>query len=290
MVQLHVKRGDESQFLLETTCSISMEDLTQQVARIYNSRLKVQRICSEMEELAEHGVFLPPNMQGLTDEQIEDLKLKDEWADKCVPSGGSVFKKDEIGRRNGHAPNEKMKEVFKKTVEEAKAQISKKQVQANVCVNMEMVKDALDQLRGAVMIVYPMGLPPHDPIRMEFEDKEDLSGTHAGLEVIEESEAQLWWAAKELKRTNKLSDFVGKNEKTKIVVKIQKKGQGAPSREPVISNEEQKQMMLYYYRKQEELKKLEENDDDSYLNSEWADSHALKRQFHGVKDIKWGPR
>lgn len=40
-----------------------------------------------------------------------------------------------------------------------------------------MVKEALDQLRGAVMIVYPMGLPPHDPIRMEFENKEDLSGT-----------------------------------------------------------------------------------------------------------------
>lgn len=42
---------------------------------------------------------------------------------------------------------------------------------------MEMVKEALDQLRGATMIVYPMGLPPHDPIRMEFEDQEDLSGT-----------------------------------------------------------------------------------------------------------------
>lgn len=42
---------------------------------------------------------------------------------------------------------------------------------------MDMVKDALDQLRGAVMIVYPMGLPPYDPIRMEFENKEDLSGT-----------------------------------------------------------------------------------------------------------------
>jgi len=56
----------------------------------------------EMEELAEHGVSLPYNMQGLTDEQIEELKLKDEWAEKCVPSGGSVFKKDEIGRRNGH--------------------------------------------------------------------------------------------------------------------------------------------------------------------------------------------
>lgn len=42
---------------------------------------------------------------------------------------------------------------------------------------MEMVKEALDQLRGAVMIVYPMGLPPHDPIKMELENREDLSGT-----------------------------------------------------------------------------------------------------------------
>lgn len=46
-----------------------------------------------------------------------------------------------------------------------------------MCVTMEMVKEALDQLRGSVMIVYPMGLPPHDPIRMEMEDREDLSGT-----------------------------------------------------------------------------------------------------------------
>ncbi|XP_070311272.1 cilia- and flagella-associated protein 298 isoform X4 [Odocoileus virginianus] len=175
----------------------------------------------EMEELAEHGVFLPPNMQGLTDEQIEELKLKDEWGEKCIPSGGSVFKKDDVGRRNGQAPNEKMKQVIKKTIEEAKAIISKKQVEANVCVTMEMVNDALDQLRGAVMIVYPMGLPPYDPIRMEFENKEDLSGTQAGLNVIKESEAQLWWAAKELRRTKKLSDYVGKNEKTKIIVKIQ---------------------------------------------------------------------
>lgn len=54
-----------------------------------------------MEELAEHGLFLPPNMHGLTDEQIEELKLKDEWGERCVPSGGAVFKKDDIGRRNG---------------------------------------------------------------------------------------------------------------------------------------------------------------------------------------------
>ncbi|XP_017572580.1 cilia- and flagella-associated protein 298 [Pygocentrus nattereri] len=290
MVQIHVKRGEESQFLFNTSVDVSIETLVQQVAQIYNGRLKVDRVCSEIPELADHGITLPPNMQGLTEDQVTELKLTDEWEEKCVPSGGGEFKKDEIGRRSGHAPSDKMKNVLKKTVEEAKALISKKQVQANVCVTMDMVNEALDQLRGAVMIVYPMGLPPHDPIRMEFENKEDLSGTQASLQVIPEEEAQLWWASKEMQRGKKLQDYVGKNEKTKIVVKIQKRGQGAPGREPLLSEEQHKQMMLHYYRRQEELKKLDEADDDSHLQSEWSDRHALKRQFQGLTNIKWGPR
>ncbi|OCT93829.1 hypothetical protein XELAEV_18011500mg [Xenopus laevis] len=290
MVRLHVKKGDESQFLFDTSVTVPVEELVKQITAIYNGRLKIDRICSEMGELAEHGITMPPNMQGLADEQIEELKLKDEWEERCVPSGGSVFKKDEIGRRNGHAPSDSMKKVLQKTMEEAKALISKKQAEANVCVTLEMVKEATDQLRGAVMIVYPMGLPPHDPIRMEFENNEDLSGTHAGQLVIEEPESQLWWAGKELQRKQKLSDYVGKNEKTRIIVKIQKRGQGAPAREPVITQEEQKKLMMHYYRRQEEFKKLEEDEDISYLNAEWADSNSLKRQFQGVKDIKWKPR
>lgn len=58
--------------------------------------------CAEITELSEHGITLPPNMQGLTEEQIMELKLKDEWEDRCVPSEGPVLKKDEMGRRNGH--------------------------------------------------------------------------------------------------------------------------------------------------------------------------------------------
>lgn len=46
MVLLHVKRGDESQFLLQAPGSTELEELTVQVAQVYNARLKVQRICS----------------------------------------------------------------------------------------------------------------------------------------------------------------------------------------------------------------------------------------------------
>lgn len=53
----------------------------------------------------------------------------------------------------------------------------------NIPLTHEVVKDALDQMKGAVMIVYPMGLPPHDPVRQELENTEDLSGTQVRLKV-----------------------------------------------------------------------------------------------------------
>lgn len=290
MVKLHIKKGNESQFLYETTVDVEISELLKDVVAIYNGRLKVGRICNEMEDLAKHGTTLPPNMQGLTEEQVLELKLKDEWGEKCIPSGGFIENKDTIGRRNGKAPNEKMAEVLTKTLGEAKAKVSGKQIEANICLTQTIVKEALDILKGAVMIVYPMGLPPHEPIKKELENEEDLSGTQAALDVLEITQAQLWWAGKELETGKKLANYVGKNEKTKIVAKLQKTGQGAPAREPMMSEEQQKQMMLYAYRKQEELKKLEDNDEDDYMNSGWADNSLLKRSFHGLKDVKWKPR
>jgi len=79
----------------------------------------------EVEELAKHGTFFPPNILGLTDEQVEELKLVDEWGEICIPSGGFTMNKDPVGRRNGKQPTEKMQEVLNRTVGEAKELISK---------------------------------------------------------------------------------------------------------------------------------------------------------------------
>jgi hypothetical protein len=46
-----------------------------------------------------------------------------------------------------------------------------------MCLTQVTIQEAIDELRGAVTIVYPMGLPPYDPIQMEFENKEELEGT-----------------------------------------------------------------------------------------------------------------
>ncbi|CAN0557273.1 unnamed protein product, partial [Ectocarpus sp. 8 AP-2014] len=55
-----------------------------------------------------------------------------------------------------------------------------------------------------------------------------------------------------------VGDRVGKNEKTRIMCKLQKPGSGPPGREPGVSEDERKAMMAFYFKRQEELKRLGE--------------------------------
>ena len=99
-------------------------------------------------------------------------------------------------------------------------------------------------------------------------------------------DATLWAAGKEFVRDQLVSDRLGTNEKSKIIAKLQHSGDGAPCREPAVSEEERKAMMAYYFKKQEEMKRLAEADDDDYLNSAWADPKNLKRNLQGIHDIR----
>jgi cilia- and flagella-associated protein 298 len=240
-----------------------------------------------MEELANYGCLLPPEMMGLTDEQIEELKLVDNWAETCIPSGGFNHAKDPVGRRNGRQPTANMQEVLRNSIANALEMIDKKLVDQNKFLTHANVKEALDLLKGAVTIVYPMQLPPHDTIRNEFHNTEDLTGTQASLEVIEPAKAQLWFAGKQMLPDRKLGDFVGNNEKCKVIVKLQKSDEGPPGREPAFTEAERKQMTMLAYRRQEEMKRLEQDDGDDYLDSSWANNNILKSQMHGINDIKF---
>ncbi|XP_023165809.1 cilia- and flagella-associated protein 298 [Drosophila hydei] len=254
MVVLHVKRGDDHVFLYETSVNTATDTVIRELVSVYNGRLKVQRICMEIEELAEHGTMLPEQMRQLNDDQIEELHLKDEWADKCIPMGGFSFNKDPLCRRNGQQPNEAMRKVLEKAVTDAKAMIDKKLCKSNSALTLKIVEEALNILRGAVMIVYPMKLPPHDTIQMEFINMEDLSGTQASKEVIEPSKAQLWFAGRQILMGKQLKEYLGSNDKTKVVVKLNQLGEGPPGREQVINEQLRRQMMAANFKRQEELK------------------------------------
>merc|ERR1712216_1066196 len=151
------------------------------------------------------------------------------------------------------------------------------------------LEEAMNNIRGAVMIVYPMGLPDYDHVRQILEEREVLEGADQ-LEFLEYDKTSLWVFSKEMQPEKLLSDYVGKNDKTKVVAKLQKKGAGAPGREPVVSEDEQKAMVAFYHKKEQDFQKMALEDEDAYQNSGWANPKALKNAFVGVGDISFRAR
>ena len=131
-----------------------------------------------------------------------------------------------------------------------------------------------------------MGLPEWDPIRLTIEGVSGLEGSAFSVDLLNPDTAELWVASRDFNRSQTVADRLGKNEKTKVIGKLQKAGGGPPGREPGVSEEERKAMMAFYFKKQEELKQLAENSEDDYLHSSWADPKNLQRSLRGHTNVK----
>lgn len=161
-------------------------------------------------------------------------------------------------------------------------------------------------LKGAAMIVFPEYCAGADVLKRladvlddDSTDEKKKAIVHRILSIIDEGAmtedvlvgpVAIWWTGKPLNKAGDFIQYTGKNDKTKLVVKLTKEGAAAPPREPALDAKAQSEMMAYYYKKQEEAKKLVEDEDISYGNSEWADPTGLKKQFLGMDQVKFKPR
>lgn len=100
------------------------------------------------------------------------------------------------------------------------------------------------------------GLGEWEPIRVVLEEEDEHS------ELLDAAKVSLWVVSKELQPPKTFKDYFGANEKSKFIVKLQPRGSGAPSREPVVDGDTHKAMMQFYHRKQEEQKNLEADNED----------------------------
>jgi len=275
MVVIHVKfQGGEDQFLYETTGDTSNDTLLRELVDINNTRVRIAYLCGAMAELAEHGPSKPHGEEGIDHIQQLNGGTFVEKADN--------YKEDPSGSRTGNGIGEQMTNVFNDVCRDAEAYISKDRALARKSLTKEGMEEKLQTMKGAVTMAFPMGLPKHDPVYSALEGEEGLDGTQAQQGLLDPATAQLWCAGKEFVREELVRDRVGKNEKTKVVAKLQKPGHGAPAREPCVSEGERKAMMAHYFKRQEELKALAEADDDDYLHSAWADTKALKNSLQGI--------
>ncbi|OAE34068.1 hypothetical protein AXG93_4280s1170 [Marchantia polymorpha subsp. ruderalis] len=261
MVLLHVKQNEEQQFLYECAGALLVDEAIRDVVLIHNLSKKIMRLKEQGGQLVLYGPAKDPtrNEDDDSDDDVESPQCS-----SSVKPRGPFYKRDPANKRTGEACDPEVAERLTQALVDAEACASKVQVVNKVPLTAAVLKESIDLVRGAVKICYPMGLPHYDPVY------EELMGAYIG---------------KEFMRENKISDHVGRNEKTKVVVKLQGKGHGAPAREPPIDSETQKAMMAWYYKKQEEQKALSVDEDDTYTNSEWANPKALKSALHRMPRV-----
>jgi hypothetical protein len=172
--------------------------------------------------------------------------------------------------------------VLQRAIADAEAAVSADQVTKKVYFTPAYLSEELGRMAGAVTIVFPQGLPPSDPVRKVIE----------GGEVQFEQEphtCQLWWARKSLQRGKLLSDYIGRNPRQKLMVKLSDARSGPPPRDMSLGQEAQVRLMSQLHKKAEELKRIEKDDDDGYLDQEWANPRGLSQQFQGIGEIDWKP-
>eukprot|EP01028_Stygiella_incarcerata_P007103 TRINITY_DN2900_c0_g1_i1.p1 TRINITY_DN2900_c0_g1~~TRINITY_DN2900_c0_g1_i1.p1 ORF type:complete len:286 (+),score=81.00 TRINITY_DN2900_c0_g1_i1:166-1023(+) len=285
MVLIHVKKGTSDCFLAETTVHNENSVIRKELVDIWNLSLRLRRLGREVEQLAKFGPIKPESEFVAPGEpKLDDLSLEDSKGKEEDPT------RDPTGIRIGHPAGPEHAELLMKTVEDGLRVIDPANCAKRKILTKAEVEEAISNVRGAVMIAYPGGIPSHDPVQMILEDREDLSQKQDSLDILDPETAAMWWAGKRLLSEDKLMKYVGKNEKTKIIVKLQKAESGPPVREPPIDEETQKMMLSYYYKKQEEEKAMKEDPDDVHHDSSWADPEGLRSQFQGLGNISWKPR
>lgn len=270
---------EANEFIMEVKTTDTVDTVTTAAANLHNLRARVERLAGGVRELCKYGPMKHPEKHGMTEEQINAL-----GTDKKEVPG-----MDPLGVREGKhkAPDDKVIPVLLKCADEAESSVSNDHAKRRALLDVDKINELVMNIKGSVMMAYPMGLPEWDPIKHALEDQEDLSGREESKYVFEAETCVMWFAGKKMARDQLMNKYVGKNEKCTVKVKLTTQSGGAPQREPAVDAETQKKMMAYWHKKQEEQKNLEENNEDVYLNSSWANPKQMKSQINGVGSIKF---
>lgn len=285
MVLLHVKTADDrNQFLFETTAKEKIKDIVKAVTSIHLTRLQALKVADAAEALATYGPLRPEETRGLTEEVAKLSNLN-------VHPDGTPTNPDPHHYRTGVPPPKSVADVIIRTCKEVQEALSHKKVGMRESLTIGATKESLDLLKGALQIAYPAyhGLPSWEPARLILEGKETNGGSEISESITPEN-ACLWWTGKLLQQEESLSKYLGLNEKTKTIVRLQPNHAGPPVREPRMDAETHKAVIAYCHKKRQEDKALEEDDDDSYLYSAWANPKGLKNALTGLGgEIRWKP-
>ena len=187
-------------------------------------RIKLDHMSTGLEELATKGPLRPEALRGLDnlDEYVkaEDLTVIN-GLKEMPPQTGVREVPDPNKYRTGWLVSEELCKQILEEVMKGKQLIHKTQIDRKALLTFEAIQNHMDVYKGLVMMAYPgyHGLGAWEPIRVLLEGEEDEEPT-AQNELLDEKATSIWIVSKELQSGKVFSDYFGKNEKQKFVVKL----------------------------------------------------------------------
>jgi len=236
MVVINIKKDTGDSFLYETSCENSNDLVIRELVTIWNLRLRLRQLVGGIREMAMYGPMKPPDKAGL-----DDIEEKYNGA---VIEKNQFYQADPSGARTGCGVGPQLTETIEKVCIDTEAILSSDNVQRKIAVSVPKLLEKLDLIRGVVTMAFPMGLPEWDTIRLTLNGNEGIEGTSAGVELLDPETAELWVASRMFDRNQIVADRLGRNDKTKVIGKLQKPGAGPPGREAAVSEEEKKAMSV----------------------------------------------
>ncbi|KAJ3097426.1 hypothetical protein HDU97_004874 [Phlyctochytrium planicorne] len=194
-----------------------------------------------------------------------------------------ILNRDPTGRRTGECPGPDASERLKNLIDHASTILSE-HAKLETAIDSNAIVQNIKDLGEAVKAAYPEGIPDWEPVLDMIEDSEDLAGTSASKEVLKVEETALWLATKEILPGKMLSDYVGRNEKTKAILKVTKKSLGPPCQEPGLSEPMRKELLTFFNEKEKQLQNLSSHPEEDFENSKWI--HDKRRDIRLFSPLK----
>lgn len=205
--------------------------------------------------------------------------------------GDERFNEDSTQYRIGVIKNEQLTKMMIDTSNKAKKMISYKRAENKEQLHIKELLQMKEELSAALRIAFPNfeGIGEWEPAREICEGFYAFENLNTDqTDYLDPKNSTLWWAGKEFHPDKLLGHYSGKNEKTKLMVKISKTGTGAPAREGGMDEETKSKLMAMYHKQQEELKKIATNNEDDFANSTWANPNNLKNYLvTGGQQVKF---
>jgi len=259
----------KNHFYFTCTTTDSTRAVTERALRLHNTLAFLCALQSPLRDLAEHGPLRRPEHKGLSEQQEGE-----------EPLGPAV---DQYRMRTGYPPEDRGVALILEAVqaiERLKGLHSQRQP-----LSEEMLEEAVDTVKGTLMIVYPQGLPEYEPAR-ELLDELDacVEGTavDSSKSYYPVEQGSVFFASRNLVSRGETMACLRCSETSTIRLVPSRSGSYVPRNS---EDESRAQAMQYLFQREKSLKEAELNATDDTAREEWADPKALKRQLQGGRDI-----